>query len=358
MSRAVRAIIDLAALTHNWDKVREFAPRSKVLAVVKADAYGHGSVHTAGALTAADGFGVAGIDEALTLREAGVTVPICLLSGFHEPADLSLMARHAIGAAVYDPAQLDALDAARLHRPVTVWLKIDSGMHRLGFAPEQVAGAVARLESAPAVGDLRLMSHLANADNTDDDYTRTQLKCFLNTSRNYRYPCSIANSAAVMAWPDTHLDWIRPGLMLYGASPLLGRSAAELALKPVMTLTASIIAVKHLNAGDPIGYGGDWVCPTAMRVGVVACGYGDGYPRHAPSGAPVWIQDCTAPLIGRVSMDLISVDLSHHPHAGVGTPVELWGEHLPVDTVASHAGTIAYELLCGVTARVPRQVLA
>lgn len=358
MSRAVRATINLSALKHNWDAACAHAPRSRVLAVVKADAYGHGAARVAGALSGAQAFGVAGIDEAVALREAGIRAPICLLSGFQESAELPVMARHAIGSVVHEETQIEDLQAARLDRPIAVWLKIDSGMHRLGFAPAQVEAAVARLVAVPAVGELRLMSHFANADDTADDYTAAQLKCFLDIAVKYKYACSIANSAGVVAWPDTHLDWVRPGIMLYGASPLLGRAAVDLGLQPVMSLTSRIIAVRTLQAGDPIGYGGDWVCPAATRVAIIACGYGDGYPRHAPSGTPVWIAGRAAPLVGRVSMDLLAVDLAAHPEAQVGTPVELWGAHLPVDTVAHHAGTIAYELLCGVTARVPRDTLA
>ncbi len=357
MSRAVRAEIDLRALVHNRRRVRELAPSAKTLAVIKANAYGHGAVRAARALGDADGFGVAGIDEAMALRDAGVDAPVCLLSGFQEAADLPLLAARDISSAVYDPAQLEMLEATHLPAPISVWLKIDSGMHRLGFPPAAAAAALARLEACPAVGRLRLMSHLANADDSGDDSTRRQLKVFLDTTRNYNYSRSLANSAGVLAWPDTHLDWVRPGIMLYGASPLKDRAAAELGLQPVMTLASRLIAVKRLGAGDRVGYGGDWRCPEDMPVGVIACGYGDGYPRHAPSGTPVWIEGTTAPVAGRVSMDLMSVDLRAHPEARVGTPVELWGAHLSVDTVAQWAGTIGYELLCGVAPRVVRDTV-
>ncbi len=357
MSRPVQATIDVAALRHNLQRAKECAPEAEVIAVIKADGYGHGILRVAEALRSAPAFAVAGIDEALALREAGFRKPLHLLSGFHHPAELGDIAAHDLTVVVHNTEQLDQLERAAFVRPVKIWLKIDTGMHRLGVAADQVDSCLQRLRRADCV-TLGLMSHLANADNREDPYTRQQLRCFESCCRGHPLERSLANSAGVMAWPETHFDWVRPGIMLYGASPLLGSDARALGLEPVMTFESRLIAINHLRSGDPIGYGGDWVCPEPMAVGVVACGYGDGYPRHAASGTPVGVCGRRAPLVGRVSMDLITVDLRCAPQAEVGDRVELWGRGIAVDEVAQGAGTIAYELLCGVTARVVRVVVA
>ena len=320
MTRPVRAIIDLAALHHNLGLVRQHAPNSKVMAVIKADGYGHGLLRVANALSDADGFAVADIDEGLALRHAGYRQPVCLLTGFHEISELHDVISHDLTIVLHSPHQIEALEAEKPSKPPKVWVKIDTGMHRIGFEPGELHAVLQRL-AALSVFPTVLMSHLANADDSDDPYTRRQLETYLACCRPYPYQCSLANSAGVVAWMGTRFDWVRPGIMLYGLSPLLNLHASALGLLPVMTFESRLIAIKALRVGDPVGYGGDWVCPEPMPVGVVACGYGDGYPRHAASGTPLRIGQRTAPLVGRVSMDLLTVDLRDHPTARVGDRV-------------------------------------
>ncbi len=373
--RAAEVCIDLAALRHNLARVREVAPQCRVMAMVKANGYGHGMVRVARTLADAsvDAVGVASIDEAITLREAGITTPVTLLEGFFETAELTLIQRHDFDVVIHHPAQLAILEATPLAIPIRVWLKIDSGMHRLGFAPEKVADAWRRLTACRSVrGPVRLMTHLASADDLASPQTQQQLACFDVATTGMAAERSIANSAAILGWPQTHRDlshmWVRPGIMLYGVSPFMSSTAAapgilphvafahpcaaDHDLRPVMTLTSRLIAINHYRKGDAIGYAASWVCPHAMPVGVVAMGYGDGYPRHAVSGTPVLVNGQRVPLIGRVSMDMLSVDLSSQPQACIGDGVTLWGEGLPVEEVACWANTIPYQLLCGVTQRV------
>lgn len=361
MTRGARAFIDLAALRHNLSRVRTVAPASRVLAVIKANAYGHGLVPVARALAdEVDGFAVARIDEALALRQAGLTRPVLLLEGVNTPAQLLEARAHSLDLVIHHAAQLDWLEAAPSATPMTVWLKIDTGMHRLGFAPTDVASAYQRLcACAAVVHPPRLMTHLACADVRDDPRTAVQLALFAETTRALAGERSLAQSAGLLGWPEAHGDWVRPGIMLYGVSPFVDAPAEALDLQPVMTLSSTLVAVKPLQQGDAIGYGATWVCPEAMPVGVVAIGYGDGYPRHAPSGTPVLVNGHHAALVGRVSMDMLCVDLRGQPAAQVGDEVVLWGtaangQTLPVEAVARRAGTIGYELLCSVTSRVDR----
>ena len=353
MSRPARALVDAQALRHNLNRVRELAPATRVMAVIKANAYGHGLAFAARALRSVDAFGVASIEEALELRAANVEQPISLLEGFFEPSELEPIAEHRLSPVIHNAAQLWDLERTGV-RGIEAWLKIDTGMHRLGFAPLDVRDAMRRLQACEGIAGIRLMSHLANADNKFDNTTRQQTDVFTAVTKEYECERSLANSAAILAWPQTHFDWVRPGIMLYGASPLVGVSATALKLKPVMTLESALIAVHRLRKGDAVGYGGDFVCPEDMRVGVVAIGYGDGYPRQMRPGAPTLIAGRRAPLIGRVSMDMVHVDLREHPQAQIGERVLLWGPGLPVEEAATHANTIAYSLLCGVTPRIPR----
>ncbi len=326
-------------------------------AAVKAEGYGHGLVRVARTLDA-DAFAVACVEEALILREAGIDRPILLLEGVFEAAELPVCARHNLEMAVHHPEQVAMLERARLERPLRVWLKVDTGMHRLGLEPETVPAIWRRLRDCPAVRpDLGLMSHLARADERSRPDTLNQLQCFETATAGLPGERSLANSAAILGWPQTHFDWVRPGIMLYGASPFVDSLAPDENLRPVMTLSTRLIAIKHLRRGEPVGYGGTWICPEDMDVGVAAIGYGDGYPRHAPSGTPVLLDGREAALIGRVSMDMITLDLRRHPEARVGDPVVLWGEGLPVERIAQLAGTISYTLTCGITARVKRDVI-
>lgn len=359
MTQAVRAVIDLTALKHNLQRAREAAPVARQFAIIKADAYGHGMLPVAQALEGADGFGVARLDEALALRAAGITRPILLLEGCFHADELAPVREHGLQIVVHHEAQLRALEAAARQggelSPVTVWLKVDTGMHRLGFAPAEALSVWQRLQDCPLVAArLCLMSHLACADNVHDPVTQRQLRCFAAILPGVEAPRSIANSAGILGWPGSHHDSVRPGILLYGASPFLGETGAGQDLRPVMSLKSELIAVTPCRQGDAVGYGGAWVCPEDMPVGVVAMGYGDGYPRHAPTGTPVQINGRRVPLVGRVSMDMICVDLRTLPDARPGDPVVLWGEGLPAEDVAHAAGTIAYDLFCGVTARVPR----
>lgn len=376
MARAAQAQIDLRALQHNLRRVREIVPHGRVMAMVKANGYGHGMVRIAQAFSGAsavDALGVASINEAIILREAGVTTPITLLEGFFEPAELVLIQQYGFEIVVHHLRQLEIIEATSFTTPITVWLKVDSGMHRLGFTPEKVPEVWRRLSACRGVrGPVRLMTHLASADDLASPQTPQQLACFDVATTGMVTERSIANSAAILGWPQTHRDlsptWVRPGIMLYGVSPFINGTAttshipphvalahpcaADHDLRPVMTLTSRLIAINHYRKGDAIGYAASWVCPHDMPVGVVAMGYGDGYPRHAVSGTPVLVNGQRVPLIGRVSMDMLSVDLSSQPQACIGDAVTLWGEGLPVEEVARWANTIPYQLLCGVTPRV------
>ena len=354
MTRPARACIDLKALKHNFIRARQAAAGSRVMAIIKANAYGHGLLPAAQALGDADAFGVAMLEEAIALREAGFDRRIVLLEGAFDAGEAMLISGYRVDVVVHHQSQLEMLEQVRLSCPVDVWLKLDSGMHRLGFNAAGFSAALERLQQIGQVGKVYFMSHLACADERDKPCTRDQLQCFHDATDALTGERSLANSAATLAWPDSHFDWIRPGIMLYGSSPLAGATAQELDLQPVMTLESRLIAVNSQPQGEAVGYGGDWVCPEPMRIGVAAMGYGDGYPRHLPSGTPVLVDGRPAALAGRVSMDMITIDLRSTPEASVGDAVTLWGSGLPVDDIAERAGTIAYELLCGVTGRVPR----
>jgi alanine racemase len=352
MTRPVRARIDLPALKHNFERVRQLAPQSRVMAILKAHAYGHGLLNSAQALPGADAFGVVSLEEAISLREAGFDRRIVLLEGLYRPEETGLARGYRVDIVLHHADQIGFLERAGPERPLDVWLKIDTGMHRLGFEPSVVPALIERLRRLRAVGVVRFLSHFCCADEVHNDYTLQQYRLFLQTLEHQPGERSLANSAAVTGWPDTHLEWVRPGIMLYGGSPLADKPAAELGLQPVMTLRTQLIAVTQRRKGDPVGYGAAWVCPEAMPVGIAAIGYGDGYPRHAPSGTPVLVNGRRARLAGRVSMDMIGLDLREVPEARVGDPVVLWGEGLPVDEVAAAAGTISYELFCGMSSRV------
>jgi alanine racemase len=326
------------------------------MAVIKANAYGHGAVAAARALTDADAFAVASVEEAVQLREAGVSASIVLLEGIFEPEELATVSAHRLQMVVHTEEQVRWLEEARSGPALCLWLKINTGMNRLGFAPEDAPGVWQRLQRLPCIdrGCMRWMSHLSCADECDNPVTSQQLHRFTGAVQNEVGERSLANSAALLTRPDTHLDWVRPGIMLYGASPVEPECKLSAALRPAMTFESRLIAVHRHGKGDPIGYGQSWTCPEDMTVGVVAAGYADGYPRHAPNGTPVLVNGRHAALVGRVSMDMLCVDLRGQRRARAGDPVVLWGEGLPVETVAAHAGTISYELLCGVGVRVPR----
>lgn len=353
MSRPLQARIDLGALQHNLRLAREAAPHSRVMAVVKANAYGHGLVRVAQALRDVEGFGVACLEEAVSLREAGVRQPITLLEGFFASDELTAISHYRLTPVVHSEHQMRVLEAASVPQPIGVWLKIDTGMHRLGFGPEIFENVYRRLRASANVSDIGLFSHLGYADDRRSAQTLQQCERFKVAIEGFSGARSLANSGGLLGWPETQFDWVRPGLMLYGISPFFGSTAIEHALRPVMTLESRLIAVNRFERGAAIGYGGAWVCPEDMPVGVVAAGYGDGYPRHAEPGTPILVNGQRARLIGRVSMDMLCVDLREQPDARIDDPVVLWGDDLPVEEIARCAGTIPYELVCAVASRVP-----
>ncbi len=353
--RPIRATIDASALRHNADVVRRYAPHSRMLAVVKANAYGHGITRTARALVQAqagpEGFALLELDAAMALREAGYTQRIVLLEGFFEVRELALLAQHHIDTVIHSTEQMAMLRAAPTGTQLNVLLKLNTGMNRLGFAASELPRVLLALRGCAAVADITLMTHFANAD--DARGVAWQLDVFERATQGMAFPRTLANSAAIVRYAHTHADWVRPGILLYGASPFADVSAEALGLKPVMTLSSQIIAVQQLAAGDSVGYGSTYVARQPTRIGVVACGYADGYPRHAPTGTPVRVGSTMATTVGRVSMDLLCVDITALPQATVGSPVTLWGEGNPVDEVATAAGTVGYELLCALAQRVP-----
>lgn len=349
----IRAVIDTAALRHNLDRVREFAPASKVLAVLKANAYGHGMLAAASALAAADGFAVARLTEAVTLRAAGHTHRVVLLEGVQDALQLRAAADNDIELVVHQPEQIELLEGWQGAHSFRIWLKIDTGMGRLGFRPAAVPAALERLAACRAARrPFVLMTHLAEAELRNNERTRAQLECFERITAGQPGERSIANSAGLAGWPASRTDWVRPGLMLYGISPFAGVTGIELGLRPAMTLESRVIAVREISAGDRVGYGGTWTAGRATRMAVVAAGYGDGYMRNTANGTPVLVNARQAPLIGRVSMDMLTVDVTELPPVAIGDPVTLWGNGVPVETVAAAAGTIAYELVCRVGQRV------
>lgn len=358
MARPTTAFIDTAALRHNLGQVRARAPGSRVMAVVKADGYGHGLERVARALSGADAFGVAALSDAERLRATGVSQPILLLSGFDEPSDIGRLRALQVDSAIHHASQLEMLEQAEPGEPIGCWLKIDTGMHRLGFAPEETRAVHARLAALPGVvGGIRLLNHFASSDEFEDSpshgrQTREQIRVFTEAVAGLAGERSLSNSAAVLGWPEAHADWVRAGGALYGMSVVEGRTGADFGLQPAMTFGTRLIAINRIRKGERIGYAATWECPEDMPVGVAAIGYGDGYPRAAPSGTPVLVNDRSAPLVGRVSMDLITIDLRGVPDARVGDPVTLWGPALPVETVAQASGTIGYELTCSITRRV------
>ena len=353
MTRATRAEINLAALKHNLQVAQQAVPNSRQMAIIKANGYGHGIVEVARALRNTDAFGVATLDEAINLREGGIYHPIVLLEGFTRATELPLIHAYDLECVIHHKSQVSILEKTN-DKPVKIWLKIDTGMHRLGFEVSEAQKTYERLsDCASVIKPIRLMTHLANADDRNDQNTEEQCESFTSAIKSLgNVETSIANSAGILGWPISHTNWVRPGIMLYGVSPFTDSLGEQHKLKPVMTLQSELIGIKQLKKGDRVGYGGTYTCDADMTVGVVAIGYGDGYPRHARTGTPVLVNDTTVQLVGRVSMDMVTVDLSKCPSAKIGDAVTLWGEGLPVETIASNANTIGYELLCGVTQRV------
>ena len=354
--RPIQATISHSAFQHNLNVVKQHAPQSKIMAVVKANAYGHGLTNAAHGLNDADGFAVLGLDEAIDLREAGFTQNVLLLEGLFSHQELPIAASFGLDLVVHSEPQLQMLEQAQLKQPIHVHLKMNSGMNRLGFTPVQYLPAFLRLQECRNVSGTTLMTHFATAD---EALGVTQaLALFQKTTQSLQKPLSLANSASILRYPQTHTDWVRPGIMLYGASPVTGTDAATFNLKPAMTLVSEIISIQTISAGESVGYGNRFTASKTTRVGIVACGYADGYPRHAPNGTPIAVSGVVTQTIGRVSMDMLYVDLTDIPQAHIGSPVELWGQQVSVDKVAEASGTVGYELLCALAPRVAMQAVA
>src|SRR5713101_1376298 len=347
--RPIRARIDSGALRHNLGVAKRRAPRSRSWAVVKANAYGHGLSRAAKALAAAEGLALIELEAALELRRSGERRPILLLQGFYAPEELEPIAAHGLAVVVHDAEQLAILEKARLPKKLAVYAKLNTGMNRLGFPERDFPDALERLRAC--AGEITLMTHFADADG--ERGVRWQLARFDAATAGAKLPRSLANSAATLRYPETHADWVRPGIMLYGCSPFPDESAEKLGLKPVMTLSSELIAVREHSAGDSVGYGCTFTAEGPVRVGIDACGYADGYPRHAPTGTPILVCGKRTRTLGRVAMDMLFADLTGIPEATIGSPVTLWGEGLSADEVAASAGTVSYELVCALSPRVP-----
>jgi alanine racemase len=351
MARPIQASFDLAALKNNFAIARRHAGSAAVMAVIKANAYGHGLLRVARTLADAEGLALLELDDAVRLRDAGYRQRILLLEGFFSSAELPEILHHGFTIMVHAREQLQMLKTLRTDKKIDVFLKFNTGMNRLGFPVADSDRVIEELTALPCAGKVVLATHFSDAEGVSGiDW---QMREFEARVARPGYARSLANSAALLRFPDARGDWVRPGLLLYGASPLEEVNALNLGLKPVMTLKSAIIAIQQLKAGDTVGYGSLFSADRNMRIGVVACGYADGYPRHAYNGVPVLIEGVRVPIAGRVSMDMLCVDLTNVPHAGVGSPALLWGEGLPVEEVAAAAGTVSYELLCALARRVP-----
>jgi alanine racemase len=353
MNCGTEASINLVALIDNLHAIKAKVGNCKILAMIKSNAYGHGILKVAGALEEADAFGVACLGEAITLRKSGFDKRIVMLFGFGTEVELNLISEYHFDTLVHNSLQLEILQKAKLLHPINVWLKIDTGMHRLGFDSDKFADAYAILShNSNVYQPVNFMTHFACADVAGNAHTKGQLEKFSKLVADFDNPKSAANSSAIINWPESYFDWVRPGITLYGISPINGKTGLDHGLKPVMTLRSRLISVKTVKKGEYLGYGATWQCPEDMPVGIAAFGYGDGYPRHAEAGTPILVDDVQCQIVGRVAMDMTTIDLRNMPNAKPGDHVVLWGEGLPIEKIAEHTGTIPYELLCGLTRRV------
>lgn len=352
--RPLRATVHRAALRHNLGLARSHTPRASIMAVIKANGYGHGLLTVASALADADGFAVLTLEEAAALREHGHHCPVLLLEGLFAADELAEAAQLGAAIVVHCEEQLRMLEAAGDKYAMEVFLKINTGMNRLGVPPGRFGNFYQRLRSCRSVRSLTLMSHFATAGEAAG--VAAQFELFDALTQGLGLPRSLANSAALLRYPHTQLEWVRPGIMLYGATPFVDQSAAELGLQPAMTLTSELIAIQELAPGQGVGYGLNYIAERPTRIGIVACGYADGYPRHAPNGTPIAVAGRLTRTLGRVSMDMLYADITDIPDAAIGSLVELWGAAVPVDAVAQASGTVGYELLCALAPRVPMAV--
>lgn len=353
MQTTVCVQIDLGALSHNLNVVRELCPRSQIMAMVKADAYGHGLLPTVKALDAAEGFAVARLHEAVTLRKAGVSQRILLLATLLDAPELALCSELKIDVTAHDPTSVELISSQAEKTPLRVWLKLDSGMHRMGLTPRGFAEADQILRSKRGILELVHMTHFSCADHAASTVTDQQVTCFRECQGDAQSKVSLANSAALISRPEIHADWVRPGIMLYGINPLDLRR--PLPLIPAMTLKARIVAIRDIPAGEHVGYNGRWLSLRPSKIGTVGVGYGDGYPRHARNGTPVLVSGVQVPLVGQVSMDSLAVDLTDIKNVSIGDEVTLWGPDLSAAVVAEFSNTIAYELFTSVQQRVSRE---
>lgn len=352
MTRPLVASLDLGALQNNLGVVRRAAPHARIWSVVKANAYGHGLDRVWSALSQSDGFAMLNLEEAILLRERGWKGPILMMEGFFHADELKIFDQYRLTTTIHSNWQLNALDSAKLSAPIDVYLKINSGMNRLGFLPTFVPTVRQKLQKMSNVGHLTLMSHFAEAESPEG--VIEPVRRINQAAQGWDCPRSLANSAATLWHPDTHYDWVRPGIILYGASPSgQWQDIANTGLQPVMSLHSQIIGIQQLQAGERVGYGGRFHATEPLRIGIVAGGYADGYPRSAPDGTPIWVDGVRTRTVGKISMDMLAVDLTPCEHAGIGSPVELWGKQIKIDEVASAAGTVGYELMCALAPRVP-----
>ena len=353
MARRCTASINLSAIKENYLYAKSLAPSSKAIAIIKADAYGHGAIEVAKKLDeVADAYGVSCIEEALELLNSGIDkTPILLLEGVFEESELVLVAKHSLIVTVCNSIQLQWLLDADLNKPIDVFVKYDSGMGRLGFQDDSFIQAINLLEESKNIGEITLMTHFSSADDLGSSLTTKQIRNFDNTLYAEKYPGSLANSAAILKWSESHRDYVRPGIMLYGSSPF-SDAKYQKNLIPAMTLSSGLISIKNLKKGQEIGYGARFICPHDMQIGVVAIGYADGYSRHAKDGTPVYINDTRTRVVGRVSMDMITIDITDVPNPEIGDRVELFGENVSVDEVAEYCNTISYEIFTKITRRV------
>ncbi|XTZ40139.1 catabolic alanine racemase DadX [Salmonella enterica] len=352
MSRPILATLDLDAFGHNLRVVRRAAPAAKVWSVVKANAYGHGLDRIWRALAGTDGFAMLNLEEAILLRERGWKGPILMLEGFFNADELPLFDKYRLTTSVHSNWQIKALQNARLHAPIDIYLKVNSGMNRLGFLPDRIHTVWQQLRGISNAGEITLMSHFAQAEHPEG--IAAPMARIEQAAEGLDIPRSLANSAATLWHPCAHFDWVRPGIVLYGASPSGNwQDVADSGIRPVMTLSSEIIAIQTMKTGEAVGYGYRYRAEAEQRIGIVACGYADGYPRIVPSGTPVLVDGVRTGVVGAVSMDMLAVDLTPCPQAGIGAPVELWGKSIKIDDVASAAGTVGYELMCALAPRVP-----
>jgi alanine racemase len=353
--RPTHATVRLSAVSKNYSLACQKSPGSKSIAVIKANAYGHGMIKVARQLEdQVPAFAVVSLDEAVQLRDAGILKPVLILQGVNRAEEIDVAAAMDFWLMLHQRQQAELLASANPSAPVRAWVKLDTGMHRLGVAADDLDRLCAQLASTAHVEQgVVLCTHLACADDPENPMTSEQVRSIRSCAGRHQLPLSIANSAGILFWPESHAEWNRPGYMLYGNCPTGAYDAGSAGLHPAMTMNSEIIAIRHLAPGEGVGYGLDWVAKRPSSIGTIAIGYGDGYPRHAPSGTPVLVKGQRVSLVGRVSMDAIGVDLTDLENVEVGDPVELWGQNLSVNEVAAAAGTIGYEILAGLTGRVP-----